>query len=243
MIPKFKRPSNIPFPTVWYRFQLKDPYSETLVNYRIEDLTPNRYEDAIKHLVAHFLPDETICESRNLSRNLQAIADFQDIVRTTIMDHKLTIGCYREGSDEIIGVNVLFVKQRDEIGDWNHYNSPKVRDIETTHLYVCGQFDVFRHYKTRRCLTGFALSVLPQYREIGIGQKMLEANKYIARMLGINLISLLLTSDVAQRCAERAGYEKSYEITFAKLACKGATFTYPNVTSSSVSVHSLNLLN
>lgn len=82
-------------------------------------------------------------------------------------------------------------------------------------------------------------------------------------MLGINLISLLLSSNVSQRCAERAGYEKNYEITsvesiysfrrnsfinafvfsFAKLACKGATFTYPNVTSSSVSVHSLSILN
>lgn len=82
-------------------------------------------------------------------------------------------------------------------------------------------------------------------------------------MLGINLISLLLSSNVSQRCAERAGYEKNYEITsvelipletesidecflcssFAKLACKGATFTYPNVTSSSITVHSLSLLN
>lgn len=120
MIPKFKRPLNIPYPNVWYRFQLKEPYSDKLVNYRIEDLTPNRYEDAIKHLVANFLPDETMCKSRNLSRDLQSLDDFYDIVRATIMDHKLTVACYREGSDEIIGVNVLYVKQRDEMSEWNH---------------------------------------------------------------------------------------------------------------------------
>lgn len=32
-------------------------------------------------------------------------------------------------------------------------------------------------------------------------------------MLGINLITFLLSSNVSQRCAERAGYEKNYEIT------------------------------
>lgn len=195
MIPKFKRPSNIPYPNVWYRFQLKDPHSDELVHYRIQDLTPNRYEDAIKHLVKYFLPDETICESRSLSNDPQSIADFQDIVRAAIMNYKLTVACFREGSDEIIAVNVLCVKQRDEMGDWNHvscetdgwiykifndhssskYNSSKVRDIETTHLYISGQFDIYRHYKTRRCLTGFALSVLPSSREMGIAQKMLEA--------------------------------------------------------------------
>lgn len=36
-------------------------------------------------------------------------------------------------------------------------------------------------------------------------------------MLGINLISLLLSSNVSQRCAERAGYEKNYEITCVDL--------------------------
>lgn len=198
MIPKFKRPTNIPYPNVWYRFQLKDTNSDELVHYKIQDLTPNRYEDAVKHLVKYFLPDETICESRNLSNDPDSIADFRDIVRSAIMNHKLTVACFREGSDEIIGINVLLVKQRDDIGDWNHvctvytkinfpktflttfskYNSSKVRDIETTHLYVSGQFDVFRHYKTRRCLTGFALSVLPWYREMGIGQKILEAKYF-----------------------------------------------------------------
>lgn len=120
MIPKFKRPANIPYPNVWYRFQLKDPNSGELVHYRIQDLTPNRYEDAIDHLVKYFLPDETICESRNLYNDLQSIADFQDIVRSAIMNYKLTVACFREGSDEIIAVNVLTVKHRDEMGDWNH---------------------------------------------------------------------------------------------------------------------------
>lgn len=120
MIPKFKRPSNIPYPNVWHRFQLKDPNSGELVHYRIQDLTSNRYEDAVKHLVQYFLPDETICESRNLANDPQSVADFRDIVRSAIMNHKLTVACFREGSDEIVAVNVLFVKQRDDLGDWNH---------------------------------------------------------------------------------------------------------------------------
>lgn len=120
MIPKFERPSNIPYPNVWHRFQLKDPNSHELVHYRIEDLTPNRYEDAIDHLMKYFLPDETLCESRNLSKNVQSIADFQDIIRSAIMNYKLTVACFREGSDEIIAVNVLCVKDRDEMGNWNY---------------------------------------------------------------------------------------------------------------------------
>ncbi|KAJ6638324.1 hypothetical protein Bhyg_11059 [Pseudolycoriella hygida] len=240
---KFKRPSNIPFPNVWCRFQLKHPNSDELVHYFIQDLTPNRYEDAIEHLVNYFIADETMCKSRDLSSDLQSIADIRDIIRSAILTYKLAVVvCFREGSDEIVAVNILCVRHTDEMCNWNYYNSSKVRDIETTHYYIFGQFDAFRRYKTRRCLTSFAFSVMPWYRTIGIGRKMLETNKYIARMLGISLISLLLTSNVSHRCAERPGYEKDYEITFAKLACKGATFTYPGVTCSNISVHSFNLL-
>lgn len=120
MIPKFKRPSNIPFPNVWFRFQLKDPQSGELVQYKIQDLTPSRYEDAVDHLVEYFLTDETICKSRDLLSDYQSVADFEDKIRSAMMDFKLTVACYREGSDELIGVNVLSVKQRDELGEWHH---------------------------------------------------------------------------------------------------------------------------
>lgn len=59
----WKRPENVPFPSVWLKFTARDVNSETLVEYRVQDLPLHRYEDAIDYMCQHFLVDEPTCKS------------------------------------------------------------------------------------------------------------------------------------------------------------------------------------
>lgn len=59
----WRRPENIPFPSVWLKFKAKDLNSDNLVEYRVQDLPLDRYEDAIDHMCIHFLVDEPMCKS------------------------------------------------------------------------------------------------------------------------------------------------------------------------------------
>lgn len=64
-IPKllWKRPQSCEFPKVWHTFTAKDIDSENLVDYRIEDLTESRYEEALSLMAQCFAKDEPLCES------------------------------------------------------------------------------------------------------------------------------------------------------------------------------------
>lgn len=63
MVYSWRRPDNIPFPKVWSTFQAKDLNSDNLVEYRVEDLSPDRFEDGIKHMTDFYLKYEPMCSS------------------------------------------------------------------------------------------------------------------------------------------------------------------------------------
>lgn len=57
---KWKRPNTIEYPKVWSRFEARDLNSDKLVEYRIEDLTEDRAEDAYQHMRDNYLAGEPV---------------------------------------------------------------------------------------------------------------------------------------------------------------------------------------
>lgn len=109
-----RRPPNLPYPNEWLSFQALSEDGEALVQYRIQDLPPSRFEDAVKHMTKYFLSDEPICVSRKLKEHPRSIYEFQDIIRSTMIENKMTIACFCEGSDEIVGINILYIKRQED---------------------------------------------------------------------------------------------------------------------------------
>lgn len=198
MSKKNRRPANLPYPNEWLSFQALSVNGESLVQYRIQDLPPGRFEDAVKHMTKYFLSDEPLCQSRKLMEHPRSIYEFQDIIRSAMIENKMTIACFCEGSNEIVGMNILFVKRQDEGSDIQdvciysatleaydvtnvtpiyhfQYQCPQINNIKTMGEFTMGQVDVFEHYGVSKYLTGLGISVSPQYRNRGIAKKLLEA--------------------------------------------------------------------
>lgn len=58
MVYSWKRPEHIPFPSVWLRFKARDLNSDELVEYRVQDLPLERYDEALEYMTSMFLEDE-----------------------------------------------------------------------------------------------------------------------------------------------------------------------------------------
>lgn len=106
MCERWQRPSNLEFPKIFNKFTAKDLDENKLAEYYVQDLPENLYEDAIKFLIEFYTPDEPIFECRNARSESQTIEDFSKLWME-ILKVKISQVCFKEGSDEIIGVNLI----------------------------------------------------------------------------------------------------------------------------------------
>lgn len=109
----WKRPNTLKFPKIWHTFKAKDTESDELVNYYIQDLPKNRYEDAMSHMIECFLKEEPMCVSKNILGHPDSIEDIKDLWKK-ILKQNIVIVCFKEGCDEIAGLNMIGVVLKDD---------------------------------------------------------------------------------------------------------------------------------
>lgn len=111
----WERPEHVPFPHTWHTFQARDPKAndDHLISYRVQDLPLERIEDAIGHMCTHFLRDEPICRSLNLANDPVGVREISEVWRK-VAHQRCAVVCFREGSDEIVGLNMLTVVSRSD---------------------------------------------------------------------------------------------------------------------------------
>lgn len=102
------KPETVSIPSVHYNFLAKDKNSDEIVEYRVQDLSEKYYELAVEFMAKYFLPDETLCSSKNVSMIPEPVRIFSDFWRQALTQ-KLSIGCFRNNdqNDELVGVNIL----------------------------------------------------------------------------------------------------------------------------------------
>lgn len=59
---KWKRPAVTEYPKIWRTFTAKNAQTSELVEYRIQDLPEERFEDAIEFMAQIFCRLEPLCE-------------------------------------------------------------------------------------------------------------------------------------------------------------------------------------
>lgn len=71
---KWTRPESVEYPKVWHRFMARDLDNDNMVEYRIEDLSIERANEAIQHMKENFLRDEPITEAlRECAKNISLL--------------------------------------------------------------------------------------------------------------------------------------------------------------------------
>lgn len=110
---KWKRPVSDEYPKVWHTFKARDIGSDNIVEYRIQDLPLNRIDDLFEHLLATFIPDEPIGQALGYENDPNVFEDYKKLW-TPAIAQRMALVCFKEGTDEIVGTNVLFISSKDD---------------------------------------------------------------------------------------------------------------------------------
>lgn len=199
-------------------------------------------------MVKYFLPDETFCKSRNLTNNPSAVRDFRKFWNETLK-HKLSIGCFKnDGSDELVGANVLLTYFKDDKEDspevtqsMNIFNFGIIQKYASVYLqfesrdcadilevihYLTKQFDVYSTFNVDKYLTAYGLCVNPEYRNRGIATEILKSRVPILKALDMKVTSTAFTGIGSQIAAKKAGYVDAYVISYSELEKKFPSFDF-----------------
>ncbi|XP_058839035.1 uncharacterized protein LOC131695457 [Topomyia yanbarensis] len=234
------RPPNPPIPTVWHTFKAKDVDSDRLVTYRVQDLTEDRYEDMIQHFLNHFIEEEPFSVSKGASSNATLREGMIQLWRNGF-EEKMTLVCYREGSDEIVGANIVLVKSLDEVYDGETIPCEEQGNFRAILEYVSEQFDVHKHYGVDHRMIAYGLTVNKRYRGRGIATEILKARVPMCKAFGIKLAAHPFSAIGSQKAAINAGYRTDYEITFDELAALGPKYALPGIQSKSLKLMSYSI--
>lgn len=94
------------------------------------------------------------------------------------MSQKTTLVCFRDGSDEIIGLNILYfyLKGNTFLKDIEEQTKTKdFRDIFKIFDICYVNYSTYDKYNVDRYIGSMGLSVQKKYRGIALGTRMLEA--------------------------------------------------------------------
>lgn len=100
------RPETVQFPLAYSNFRALGLNSEVI--YRIEDLPASRFEDVIEIMKEKHLCDEPMYSSKGIREDPTS---FQEMITNwkNMLEQRISIVCYQEGSEEIVAVNILGV--------------------------------------------------------------------------------------------------------------------------------------
>ncbi|XP_052891624.1 uncharacterized protein LOC128299647 [Anopheles moucheti] len=237
----WERPSNVPYPNVWWTFDAPDPdcADGALVTYRVEDLTEDRFEDAIKLYTENFLDDEPLCAYGRVRHNPLS---YEEVVKfwTYVFAEKMTIVCYKEGSKELVGANLLSVKFANDKTDISDLiKSDSMQKLVAVNEYMTDTVNLFERYGVDRYLTAYGLSVNSRYRGRGIATEILKARRPICRAFGLRLTSTNFTAIGSQIPAAKIGFQTDLEMKYDEFVKVNPTYTFEGIKSKSLKLMSL----
>lgn len=130
-----------------------------------------------------------------------------------MLEQHVTLVCFREGSDEIVGMNVIGVMTKEEAGE-DHVPSGKALQVEHAAVVILNKnYNVFEKYNVDVFMSELGLSVAREYRGRGIGEHILRARVPLGKAIGIQVTNTLFTSTASQILADKVGFELDFEIT------------------------------
>lgn len=108
-------------PQIFHIFSTKDRDSDEIIEYRVQILPEHLFEDAIELYTRDFLPDETMCSTKKIHLSENSLKDIHKFWRHE-MQKNMSLACFRnnpEGDDELVAVNVLCIKSKDDGEDYD----------------------------------------------------------------------------------------------------------------------------
>ncbi|KAI5638573.1 hypothetical protein NE865_08765 [Phthorimaea operculella] len=216
----------MPFKRVWDDScpQIYDQWQDNGVFYVIQDLPPEDDEEALKLLVEHQLPDETLCNTSGLAEDPLSVRSLIRCWRDYI-SKRLSLACYATENEnkQLVALNVCAVQCQGD-SDTSPKEGKGWKNQYNVVYFFDERLDAFKYLGVDKLLYALGLVVRREYRGAGIGAKVLAAREPLCRQLAIKASSTLFTGEASQKSAARVGFITAYEATLKELADAGLNF-------------------
>ncbi|XP_070498762.1 uncharacterized protein [Chironomus tepperi] len=210
----FQRPNNLEFPKTYYTFKSKSKDSDEIIEYRVQDLPDDRFEEVLEMIKVDYLPEESLCAGKGIHTDPKPTKFLCDIW-TELMKSHLSIACFRnDGNDDLVAVNFLTVHSKDDPKVSFEHQSDIVKDVFDVMDYISEVANIYEKYNVDQYLAAYGLCVNRKYRGLGIATEMLKARAPYMKAMGLKITGTAFTAIGSQIAAKKAGYEEYFVMSF-----------------------------
>ncbi|CAH2268348.1 uncharacterized protein LOC120625317 [Pararge aegeria] len=186
---------------------------------RFEDLQDRRYEDAVRLLKTHYLPEEITYRSVKISEDKEGVDEFIHNVRIWMKD-KMSIAAVKEGTDKLVGVLIMRIQEKSAFSRTFSrvkitYN-PQYTKVVTFNRAIEKPVDLFDKLGVRRYFKIYLLALKTRYRHRGLGKEMLKAAIALSENANVPAISGIFTTARGHQMADELGFEKFNELFYVR---------------------------
>ncbi|KAI5652018.1 hypothetical protein NE865_00355 [Phthorimaea operculella] len=198
----------------------------TIVKLRIQDMPPDKFDEAIDFLMEHFVKHETLHVAAGIHKNPAALLECRSFVTEMMSDPSMhiTICCSDDSEDvqELLGVNSISLTTEDEEDFDMTFQTKELEKMFELMEAVHSSCDVKETQNVKVYYDDRGLAVHPKFTGLGIAREFFKVRTLICKEKGVPLTSACVTSTGSQKAAEKAGWETASIVPFATLEEKGA---------------------
>ena len=170
------------------------------------------YEEAIKHIAEYNFPDEPICASLGIIMDEESKAVFESVLRK-----HMSLALVSAQTGEIVGLRALHIGSKDDKFDIKDFKNEANRKMIAFVEYKNSLYSqIWEIYGVDEAIEFFGLSVHKEYRQRGIGLKLMQAVLLFLKSmkLGSVLTKGDCSSNFSKRVYERLDFDCLGEIKF-----------------------------
>lgn len=205
----WKRPESVPYPSVWSTFVGNKYPDMDPIEYKIQDITEDLFEDTVKHMTRYFLVRENLCSSTGFSENEVSVKEMEDIWREKLKQKMGLVALainHETGEETIAGVNMTSISHKSEKSSYSELKGPVMKKVFRSLKDLEAPINVFDHFNVEVYLTALGLSVAPQYSGENIGYQLLMARTKLCQATGLTLTVTAFSGPISQHLAKKAGF-------------------------------------
>ncbi|XKL66982.1 hypothetical protein PGB90_010402 [Kerria lacca] len=231
--PLWKRPSTVPFPNVWHRFQVQKK-DGLIYKVKIQEINPDRFAEIQEFMETYFDKDEP------LSNATKVLDDEISMIkkrahRCNILNENISIMATFDIDDmkpEILGVLLLqvYVKNEPKLKIQPGVAWKKALDILSK---VEENVDIYQEIASDRYFD-FMIAIGSKYRGLNLCFHLLECLPKIGKSFGISGAMSVFTNFRSQKAAKKAGFILYNEIQYKDYKDENGKVIFPITETKSI---------
>ncbi|KAF9423673.1 hypothetical protein HW555_000999 [Spodoptera exigua] len=191
---------------------------------RFEDLQDRRYDEAVKLLKKHYLPEEITYRSMKIADDKEATDEFIHNVRIWMKD-KMSLAAVSEGNDQLVGVLIMRIQEKSAFSrtfsrvklTHNPLYSTVMKFYNEIEKPVC----IYDELGVKRYFKIYLIALKKRYRHRGLAKQMLKAAMALSASAGVAGIAGIFTTARLHTIAQELGFEKLNEIYYVRYLIDG----------------------